>query len=95
MYLLEHPIKKNILTCLKELSIICGDVTNDVGALSQKETKKEEDLKLGFREQVDKMRKHHKAANFDGDIQPVKLGDASIAAPFTSRVPNISPVLKL
>ena len=116
---------------------MCGDGTNDVGALRQsqcgialiseiqeefmneedrkkkkfeKEKKREEarkiasqnyvpDPRLGFREQLDKMRKHYKrqaeAANFDDDIQPVKLGDASIAAPFTSRVPNISAVLKV
>ncbi|OAF67515.1 hypothetical protein A3Q56_04744 [Intoshia linei] len=86
--------KEQILYFYKKngfITLMCGDGTNDVGALKQAHVgvalldgdEKETKVKPKFRNLVDEM-------NNDNTI--VKLGDASIAAPFTSKVPNISTV---
>ncbi|XKL67641.1 hypothetical protein PGB90_003132 [Kerria lacca] len=112
--------KELVIVLLKSLgyvTLMCGDGTNDVGALKHadvgvalipnssdkivEKVKKSESIKLNSRndkhklittrnanEKTENMRKMLKEID-DGLPKVVKLGDASIAAPFTSKLSSI------
>ncbi|KAL0484560.1 hypothetical protein AKO1_011618 [Acrasis kona] len=128
--------KELVLTSLKNqgyFTVMCGDGTNDVGALKQAHVgialidqaapsttttpngtttgvaltaptippsqppaaTTATDKKLSFAERLEEMRRLQKEAAEMQDNNMVRLGDASIASPFTSKVPNIAATVNI
>ncbi|CAG8543740.1 13391_t:CDS:10, partial [Ambispora leptoticha] len=113
--LLEHSWEF-ILHGLKQagyITLMCGDGTNDVGALKQAHIGVA--LLDGTMEDLKKIAEHQKTQRLK-DIRPppqvdrlaeqllgdldeepptIKLGDASVAAPFTSKLANVSAITNI
>ncbi|CAG8436271.1 3026_t:CDS:10 [Diversispora eburnea] len=109
--------KEFILTSLKQsgyTTLMCGDGTNDVGALKQAHigvallNGKPEDLKRIVEHQRIQRIKDRRPPpqmgqlaeqllqDFDADEPPtIKLGDASVAAPFTSKLSNVVAIANI
>ncbi|CAG8559023.1 16624_t:CDS:10, partial [Cetraspora pellucida] len=113
--------KEFILTCLKQagyITLMCGDGTNDVGALKQAHIGvalldgKPEDLKkIAEHQRIQRLKDVYESQrrpppqvdrlaeqllqDFDDEPPSIKLGDASVAAPFTSKLSNVVAIVNI
>jgi cation-transporting ATPase 13A1 len=109
--------KENILNAMKQygdITLMCGDGTNDVGALKAAHIgvaliSSEESPQVQNKETpIQHNKKPKNIAEFlqqtqqqldnevdESNVRTVKLGDASIAAPFTSRLGNIGSIREI